>query len=163
MWGESERAGEERSDERAWIISDNISGTSDSEELLVLSAIFNIIEDALLEQYSNRKTDRAVDWDFDSRKEARCFRRKDFDYQGKGYWQFLVLFGVPGARSWINDQFIVLPSSNSKLFIKTLEENIRPTVLEEYEFETGEKWILTGLLGILGPLGHYAEANRASA
>ena len=36
-------AGEERSDERAWILSDNISGTSDSEELLVLSAISYVI------------------------------------------------------------------------------------------------------------------------
>ena len=40
---EANRAGEERSDERAWILSDNISGTSDSEELLVLSAISYII------------------------------------------------------------------------------------------------------------------------
>ena len=36
-------AGEERSDERAGILSDNISGTSDSEELLVLSAVDYII------------------------------------------------------------------------------------------------------------------------
>ena len=36
-------AGEERSDERAWILSDNVSGTSDSEELLALSSIFYIV------------------------------------------------------------------------------------------------------------------------
>ena len=36
-------AGEERRDERAWILSDNISVTSESEELLVLSAISYII------------------------------------------------------------------------------------------------------------------------
>ena len=35
--------GEERSDEGAGILSDNISGTTDSEELLVLSAIYYII------------------------------------------------------------------------------------------------------------------------
>ena len=40
VWKE---AGEERSDERAWILSDNIMWTSDSEELLVLSAISYII------------------------------------------------------------------------------------------------------------------------
>ena len=36
-------AGEERSDERAGILSVNFSGTSDSEELLVLSAIYYTI------------------------------------------------------------------------------------------------------------------------
>ena len=40
-------AGEERSDERAWILSDSISGTSDSEELLVLSVICYIINNDL--------------------------------------------------------------------------------------------------------------------
>ena len=40
---EANGAGEEQSDERAGILSDNISVTSDSEELLVLSAIYYII------------------------------------------------------------------------------------------------------------------------
>ena len=40
---EANGAGEEQSDERAGILSDNISVTSDSEELLVLSAIYHII------------------------------------------------------------------------------------------------------------------------
>ena len=43
MRAENGRAGEERSDERAWILSDNISGKSDSEGLLVLSAKSYII------------------------------------------------------------------------------------------------------------------------
>ena len=47
MSAESEGAGEERSDDWAGILSDNIRGTSDSEELLVLSAIYYIIERSL--------------------------------------------------------------------------------------------------------------------
>ena len=42
------RAGEERSDEQAGILSDNISGTCDSEELLVLSALYYIITDKVI-------------------------------------------------------------------------------------------------------------------
>ena len=41
-------AGEERGDERAGILTDNISGTRDSEELLVISAIYYIINRELL-------------------------------------------------------------------------------------------------------------------
>ena len=43
-------AGEERSDERAGTLTYNISGTSDSEELLVLSAI-NYINSVIFEKY----------------------------------------------------------------------------------------------------------------
>ena len=44
-------AGEERRDERAWILSDNISVRSESEALLVLSAISYIICGVLVQAH----------------------------------------------------------------------------------------------------------------